>query len=223
MLHTTKRNATELARTQTGLATWQTAVLIGAPLAAIAARLLATPVYQQDDDKPDHVRYLAEVAEHAVRNDVGGAITIFSAMLYAAAAVVVGMIAAGHYHRVGRAGLVLAAAGSFGLAAWGAIIALSAQAARSEDRDAMVALLDAAYDAPGTNIYYAVILAGALGWVVLGVCLYRSRAVPRAAAVLTALGGAAVLATAPGPLLSFVAGAAVVSLLGLGWIAVARR
>lgn len=201
----------------------QAGVLVAAPLVAIAARLLATPVYQNDDDSPDHLRYLAEVSEHAVRNDIGGAITLVSAVLYAAAALVLGTLAARRFNRAGRIGGVLAATGAFGLAAWGAIIAVSAQAARSEDRDAMIALLDASYDAGGTNFYYGVILVGALGWVVLGVCLYRSRAVPRAAAVLTAIGGAAVLVTAPGPLLSFVVGAAVVSLAGLGWVALARR
>lgn len=217
MLQTAERTTT------TRLTTQQAAVLVGAPLVAIAARFLATPVYQNDDDTPDHVSYLAEVAEHAVRNDVGGALTLVSAMLYAAAAIVVGTMAATRFHRVGRVGGVLAAAGAFGLAAWGAIIAFAAQAARSDDRDAMIALLDASYTAAGTNFYYGVLLVGALGWVVLGVCLYRSRVVPRAAAVLTALGGAAVLATAPGPALSFIVGAAVVSLIGLGWIAQARR
>ncbi|HET7735234.1 MAG TPA: DUF4386 family protein [Nocardioidaceae bacterium] len=218
MLQTAERTTTVPT-----LTVQQAAVLVAAPLVAITARLLATPVYQHDDNSPDHVRYLAEVAEHAVRNDVGGAITLVSAMLYAAAAVIVGGVAAARFARAGRIGGILAAAGAFGLAAWGAMIAFAAQAARSDDRDAMVALLDASYDATGTNIYYGVILLGALGWMILGVCLYRSRAVPRLAAVLTSLGGAAVLATAPGPLMPFIVGAAVVSLAGLGWVAAARR
>lgn len=219
MLQTAERPATTSAR----LTAQQTAVLVGAPLVAIAARLLATPVYQNDDNSPNHAKYLADVAEHAVRNDVAATLTMVSAMLYAAAAITVGGVAAAWFRRVGRLGGVLAAVGAFGLAAWGAMQAFYAQAARQEDREAMIALLDAAYDAGGTNAYYGIILVGALGWLVLGVCLYRSRAVPRLAAVLTALGGAGVLATAPGPLLSFIAGAAVISLLGLGWVARVRR
>ena len=66
-------------------------------------------------------------------------------------------------------------------------------------------------------------MLGALGWVLLGVVLYRSRAVPRAAAVLAALGGAGVMVTAPGPLVSFIAGAAAVSLVGMAWIAASAR
>lgn len=76
---------------------------------------------------------------------------------------------------------------------------------------------------PQAGLSYLLLVIGALGWVLLGVVLYRCHSVPRAAAVVAALGGAGVMLTAPGPLLSFIAGSAVISLVGLVWVAAETR
>ena len=103
--------------------------------------------------------------------------------------------------RTATAGIALGAIGGFGLVAFADQLMVVGQAARlDEHRGAMLALLELSYNSPQAGLSYLLLVLGALGWVLLGVVLYRSRAVPRAAAVLAALGGAGVLVTAPGPL-----------------------
>ncbi len=216
MLHTTE-TPTSVVRLLSG---WQTALLVAAPAVALAARLLLTPWYQDDSDQPDNARVLGEIAESTLRNDVGAMLTLASALLFAGAAMAVGLLARGHLPRVAAVGTALATAGAFGLAMFADQLVILGQAARlPEERPAMIDLLDQAYSAPQSGVSYLMLILGAAGWMLLGFSLYRGRVVPRAAAVLTGVGGAAVMLTAPGPLTSFIAGAAVVSLLGLCWVA----
>jgi hypothetical protein len=97
--------------------------------------------------------------------------------------------------------------------------ATASQAARSGDRKAMIELYDRVYVEWPTNMYYALLIVGAVGWVLLGVGLYRGRVVPRAAAGLTRIGGAAIYLTGPGPVWAFVLGSTVISLVGFAWTA----
>ena len=213
--------ATEVVRQ---IAPWQLGVLVAAPVVALAARLLNTPWYQNDDDTPDNARVLTEIAGSTVANDIGAVLTMVSGMLYVAAAVVLGLWVRSRMPRTATAGLVLASVGGFGLVAFGDQLMIIGQAARLEEhRGAMIALLQASYDSPQAGISYLLLVLGALGWVLLGVVLYRGRAIPRAAAVIVALGGAGVMVTAPGPAVSFIAGAAVISLVGMVWATVALR
>ena len=206
------------------LAPWQLGVLVAAPVVALAARLLITPWYQDDADQPDNARLLTDVAASATANDIGAVLTLVSGMLYLTAAVVLGLWVRSRMTRTATAGLVLASIGGFGLVAFADQLMMIGQAARLEEhRGAMIALLEASYDSPQAGISYLLLIMGALGWVLLGVVLYRSRAVPRAAAVIAAVGGAGVMVTAPGPAVSFIAGAAVVSLVGLVWVAASAR
>lgn len=221
MVHTSSTATTEVVPS---LAPWQLGVLVAAPVVALAARLLNTPWYQNDDDTPDNARLLTEVASSTGANDVGAVLTLVSGMLYLAAAVVLGMWLRSRMPKTATTSLVLGAIGGFGLVAFADQLMIVGQAARlDEHRDAMIALLELNYDSPQAGLSYLLLVLGALGWILVGVALYRSRAVPRAAAVLTAIGGAGVMVTAPGPLVSFVAGAAVISLVGLVWVAVSQR
>ncbi|WP_426241703.1 hypothetical protein [Nocardioides sp. LHG3406-4] len=220
MLQTTE-TPRSVVRPLTG---WQTALLVAAPAVAVFARLLLTPWYQDDSDQPDNVRFLGEIAGSTLRNDIGAMLTLASAVLFAGAAMVVGLLARQHLPRVAAVGTGLATAGAFGLAMFADQLVIVGQAARLHgQRPAMVELLDQAYSAPQSGVSYLMLILGAAGWALLGFSLYRGRIVPRAAAVLTGVGGAAVMLTAPGPLTSFIAGAAVVSLIGLGWVALAAR
>lgn len=221
MVHTSSTATTEVVPS---LAPWQLGVLVAAPVVALAARLLNTPWYQNDDDTPDNARLLTEVASSTGANDVGAVLTLVSGMLYLAAAVVLGMWLRSRMPKTATTSLVLGAIGGFGLVAFADQLMIVGQAARlDEHRDAMIALLELNYDSPQAGLSYLLLVLGALGWILVGVALYRSRAVPRAAAVLTAIGGAGVMVTAPGPLVSFVAGAAVISLVGLVWVAASQR
>jgi hypothetical protein len=208
-------------RTAPRLSTGQVGFLLAAPLAAVAARLLLTPWYQDEADRPDNARLLDEVVAAPLRNDIGAGLTLLSAILFACAAVVIGGLVRSRSPKVGLAGQALAVVGAFGLASLSAQQMVIMQAARVDDRAAMLDLLDRLYTAPQANLFFAVLLLGAVGWALLGFGLYRGRVVPRAAAVLVGIGGVAVMVTAPGPAVAFVAGAAIVAMIGLTWVALA--
>jgi hypothetical protein len=97
--------------------------------------------------------------------------------------------------------------------------AVVSQAARIDDREAMIALLDRFYDQPATNIYYIGLAIGSIGWLVLAVGLARTQTVGKAAATIAGIGAVAVFLTTPGPIVWFVAGSAVLSLVGMVWVA----
>lgn len=203
---------------------WQLGVLIAAPAVAVVARLLTTPWYQDDADQPDSARFLADIADAPVRNDIGMVLSVVAALLFTCAAVAVGLQVREKMPRVGTAGMLMAATGGVGLAMFSDQLLMAAQAADLEgERSAMAELFDQSYSAPLGNFFFLLLIIGALGWVLLGIGLYRTRTVARAAAVVAALGGAAVMLTAPGPLTSFIAGAAVISLIGLAWVAAGLR
>ncbi|WP_154402839.1 hypothetical protein [Nocardioides speluncae] len=207
------------AETVRGAGLWEPAVLIGAPAVAVVARLLTTPWYQDDADQPDSARVLADIADAPVRNDVGMLLGLVAALLFAGAAVAVGLRVREQMPRLGTAGMLMAVIGGFGLAMFSDLLLLAAQAADVEgERAAMAELFDQAYSAPLGNFFFLLLIVGAVGWVLLSVGLYRKRIGSRAAAVLAGLGGAAVMLTAPGPAISFIAGAAVISLVGLTWV-----
>ncbi len=195
------------------------AALVAAPAVALAARLLLTPVYQDDSDQPDNAKYLADVAASTTANDIGATLTLVCAVLFGAATVVVAAMVRPASPRVARVGEIMAVIGAFGLASYAMAAAVVSQAARVEDRDAMIALLDRTYDEAGTNIYYLSLIIGSLGWLVLAFGLARGRVVPKAAAVLAGIGTTAAFLTTPGPILGFVAGGAALSLVGLAWVA----
>lgn len=196
-------------------------LLVAAPTVALAARLLNTPWYQNADDTPDNARVLAEVADHTVRNDVGAVLTLVSGLLYLLAAAVLWSLVRPRMRRTADAGLGLAGVGAFGLAVFADQLMTLGQAARLEEhRDGMVDLLQAVYDSPQAGLSYLLLVLGAAGWIALAVCAYRARTGSRAAAVVTGLGGAGVMLTAPGPAIAFIAGSAAISLVGLAWLAI---
>lgn len=197
----------------------QAVVLVAAPAVAVVARLLTTPWYQDDADRPDDARVLTEVADSVARNQAGAAVAVLSALLFAVAAMVVGGMVGSRSPRAGWAGTVLAAVGAFGLAVFSAFVAFNSVIAGHDDRETMLELMALVTDSPIPAGSYSLLILGALGWGLLGFGLYRTAGIPRAAAVLSALGGAGVMLTTPGPLTSFIAGSAVLCLLGFAWVA----
>ena len=88
--------------------------LLAAPVVAFAARILTPPWFQDEQDQPDNVRYLAEVAEAPGRNDLGASLTLLSAVLFAGVAIVLAGIVRRRMPRLGLVAGVLTGIGSFG-------------------------------------------------------------------------------------------------------------
>ena len=201
----------------------QAGALLAAPAVAVVARLLTTPWYEDDADRPDDARVLTEIADAVGRNQVGAGLALLSAVLFAVAAIVVAQIVRARSPRVAWTGALLAGFGAFGLAVFSAFVATYTVIAEHDDREAMLELMAQFTDSPVSGTSYLVLILGALGWIVLGYGLYGSREIPRAAAVLSAVGGAGVMLTTPGPLTSFIAGSAVLCLVGFAWVALAMQ
>lgn len=195
--------------------------LVSAPAVALVARLLLTP-WLQTDNKTDWERIMTTIAENQTAHEIGVLLTYLSGLLYAVAAVAVGRVAREGSRRLAGTGQVLAVVGGFGLVDFAEVTLLASSATRVDDRGAMVTLFDTASTAPLGFVGYLLLVIGAVGWLVLGAALFRTRTGPRAAAVIVGIGGAGVMLTAPGPLVSFIAGSAVVSLVGLAWLAASR-
>lgn len=195
--------------------------LVSAPAVAVVARLLLTP-WHQTDNVTDWDRILTSIAENQSAHETGVVLTYLSGLLYAVAAVAAGRVARAGSSRLSGAGKVLAVVGGFGLVDFAEVSSIASSAAQVDDRETMVAFFDTASMAPLAFIGYLLLIIGAVGWLLLGVALFRARAGSRLAAVLAGVGGAGVMLTSTGPLVSFIAGSAVVSLVGLGWVAASR-
>ena len=200
----------------------QAVVIVAAPAVAVLARLLTTPWYQ-DENRPDDARVLTEIAGAAGRNQVGAVLALLSAVLFAIAAIVVAQIVRARSPRVAWAGVVLAGFGAFGLTLFAAFVGVITIMAGLDDREAMLELMTRLNDSAVAGVSFLVLVLGAVGWLVLGYGLYRAAAIPRAAAVFSAIGGAGVMLTTTGPAISFIAGSAVLCLIGFAWIALAAQ
>ena len=129
----------------------------------------------------------------------------------------------GQVARVGWTGLSLAGFGAFGLALFAAFVGVITVMAGHDDREAMLELMTRLNDSAVAGVSFLVLVLGAVGWLFLGYGLYRAAAIPRAAAVVSAVGGAGVMLTTPGPAIAFIAGSAVLCLLGFAWVALAAQ
>lgn len=190
--------------------------LVSAPVLAVAARALMTPQYQDQADQLDTGRYLSALADAGARNDAGALIAMLGAALYVGTALGLAKIAK---NRLGNIGAALTVVGAFGLWSVSIFVLVAGRLAQEQDRQTATALLDRINSASVFSVLFFALVAGAVGSVLLAIALYRSRAVPRAAAVLAGVGGASLMVTAPGPLLTFVVGGAVLALIGLVWVA----
>ena len=190
--------------------------LVAAPLVAVVARCLATPWLDEPAD------YLAEVARQPTRSDMGALLMLVSALLLIPAVETLGGLAT-RRRRTALVGRWLFVAGAVGLAAIAAMRLVAGQMVRLDDRDAMPDLWDRIIAAGPMQVFPMLSLAGAAGSVALGVGLDRATRVPRPAAVLVGIGGAATMLTAAGPVRAAVVAASTIALVAFTWIAVTAR
>ena len=207
----------EPTRSPSQITTASAACLVAAPLIAVVGRLQATPWLE------DPAEYLAEISRHPGRSDLGAQLILLSALLFIPAAIALAGLVGVRRRRLALFGGVLAVAGAVGLAATAVASLIAGQMSRVDNRGAMVELEDRILTEPPMQMFPLLLAAGAVGSVALAVGLYRSRAVPRPAAVLVGLGGATTMLTAAGPVRAAVVTAAVLALAGFAWVAATTR
>jgi hypothetical protein len=186
--------------------------LIAAPVLMIIGRLLTVP---HDDQR--RTAYIQQVADHPVRSDTGAALTLFASTLLIPVVLALTAAARGRNPRFGRVAGALSIIGCVGTAGVATVSLVAGQLARHTPLDVAATIWGhLALDLGPVDL---MVLLGVLGFLLLGVALFRSRSVPRGAAVLAGLGGAATMITSQGPIRALVVGTAVVLLAGTGWIA----
>jgi hypothetical protein len=191
---------------------------VAAPVTAIVARLMWTPL---DDEEPGG--YIAEVARNADLSATGALLMFASAILLIPAAFALASVLRDRKPRLARTATGMIVTGAVGMGAFSVLGIIAADIATHPDRTVMLSLWEEIMSNPHGGFLFLPILAGAIGFVVLAVGLFRSHAVPGAAAVLVGLGGAATLFTIGGPMRPLLVTAAALALAGFGWVAAVSR
>ena len=196
------------------------ASLIAAPLVLLVARTLNVP-WPGDSGVVKVGLYVRQIADDPTRSDLGAAPVLLGAVLLLPAVLHLGAVARTRTPRLGAVATALTVIGCVGIANVGALSATNRKIVQHSPTPVAVEVIRQ-YD--GNNpIVDLPILLGVLGFILLAVCLFRSRRVPRVAAVLIGLGGAATAITSEGPVRPLLLIAAAILLIGQGWLVVAAR
>ncbi|MGH9179882.1 MAG: hypothetical protein ACRD0N_15200 [Acidimicrobiales bacterium] len=174
-------------------------------------------------DEEDSARYLAELARDTGGAATGAFLMIVSALLLVPVALALGTVVGERMPRLGRIAGGMAVAGTIGMASLSAVALVACSMADAADRTAMVGAWDSFFNGAASETIFLFILVGAIGFVALGVGLFRSGVVARPAAVLAAVGGAATLFTTGGPARGLLVVAAALALVGFAWVAAGTR
>jgi hypothetical protein len=194
--------------------------LIGAPLVLLIARTLNVP-WPGDSGVVKTGRYVQQIAADPTRSDLGAALVVLGAILLLPAVLHLGTVARTRTPRLGAVAMTLTVIGCVGIANVGAVSAIDGQIVRHSPT--LVAVEVTRQYNENLPIVDAPILLGVLGFILLAICLFRSRRIPRAAAVLIGLGGAATAITSEGPIRPLLLAAAGILLIGQGWLVVAAH
>jgi hypothetical protein len=196
------------------------ASLVGAPLVLLVARTLNVP-WPGDSGVVKVGRYVQQIADDPTRSDLGAALVLLGAVLLLAAVLQLGTVARARTPLLGAVATALTVIGCVGIAAVGAVSAVDGQIVRHTPASAAVEVIRQ-YNG-SLPIMDAPILLGVLGFILLAIGLFRSRRIPRAAAILIGLGGAATAITSEGPIRPLLLAAVGVLLIGQGWLVIAAR
>jgi len=196
------------------------ASLIGAPLVLLVARTLNAP-WPGDSGVVKVGRYVQQIADDPTRSNLGAALVLLGAVLLVPAVLYLGTVARTRTPRLGAVATALTVIGCVGIAAVGAVSAVDVLIVRHTPAPAAVEVIRE-YNG-NLPIVDAPILLGVLGFILLAVGLFRSRRVPRAAAILIGLGGAATAITSQGPVRPLLIAAVGLLLIGQGWLVVAAH
>jgi hypothetical protein len=194
--------------------------LIAAPLVLLVARTLNVP-WPGDSGVVKVGRYVQQIADDPTRSDLGAALVLLGAVLLLPAVLYLGTVARTRTPRLGAVAMALTVIGCVGIANVGAISAIDRQIVQHSPTPVAVEVTRQYNE--HIPIVDAPLLLGVLGFILLAVCLFLSRRVPRMAAILIGLGGAVTTITAQGPIQPLLLAAAGTLLIGQGWLVVAVR
>ena len=190
------------------------ACLIGAPLVLVVARFLLVPYWDEEEV------YVSQVAENPGRSDLGASLVIVGVLVLIPAALTLARLVATRSPRLSLVGSALVTIGCVGAACVSMAALVAGQMVRLGDDEASIALWDRVWNThklwPITTVHL-----GAIGFIVIAVGLYRSRVVPRGAAILVGIGGATMMTTSAGPIRPLLIVAASLALVGFTWVALA--
>ena len=194
-------------------------LLVGAPLLMAIGRGLLVPLDDQDWDG-----VMTSMAANRARSDAGWLIALAATGLLTVTAVLL----ANRLRDTGRVRMAMFAtvatalgwAASAGLCASGLFLSVAADA---PDRAAQVLVQEDFVAAASGGAGFVMVVLGAIGYIVLAVGLARSGLVPKGAAVLVAVGGAATLITTPGPVTPLLVLAALLLTAGHGLAVMTER
>jgi hypothetical protein len=194
------------------------ASLIAAPLVLLVARTLNVP-WPGDSGIVKAGQYVQQIADDPTRSDLGAALILLGAVLLLPAVLYLGTVARTRTPRLGAVAMALTVIGCVGIANIGAVSAIDRQIVQHSPTPVAVEVTRQYNE--NIPIVDTPILLGVLGFILLAVCLFRSRRVPRMAAILIGFGGAATTITSQGPIRPLLLTAAGILLIGQGWLVVA--
>jgi hypothetical protein len=194
--------------------------LIAAPLVLLIARTLNVP-WPGDSGVEKTGHYVQQIADDPTRSDLGAALVLLGAVLLLPAMLYLGTVARTRMPRLGAVAMALTVIGCVGIANVGAVSVISGQIVRHSPIPVAVEVTRQYND--NIPIVDLPILLGVLGFILLAICLFASRRVPRVAAILIGLGGAATTITSEGPIRPLLLTAAGILLIGQGWLVIAAR
>lgn len=195
--------------------TTRAVLLVLGPCVTVAARLLSVP--WNDAGTRGATEMVGRFSDHPVRADLGGALVMVGGVLLVLTVWVVAAVTAETKARTAAVCGLLMLCGAGSIIARGGMSLGVGQLVRHAPHEVAVAVV--VHLTVDTLAIDVLGLLGAMGWLVLGVTLYRGRLVPRTTAVLLGFGGFTTMFTAGGPIRVLVVGTAVVLLLGTAQVA----
>lgn len=194
--------------------------LIAAPLVLLVARTLNVP-WPGDSGVVKVGQYVQQIADDPARSDLGAALVVLGAVLLLPAVLYLGTVARTRTPRLGAVAMALTVIGCVGIANVGVVSAIDRQIVQHSPTSVAVEVTRQLNE--HVPIVDTPILLGVLGFILLAVCVFSSRRVPRMAAILIGLGGAATTITSQGPIQPLLLTAAGALLIGQGWLVIAVR
>jgi hypothetical protein len=187
-------------------------MLVLGPLVTVLARTISVP--WNDAGLRGANEVVGRFAAHPGRADGGAALVMAGGVLLVLTSLVLTVVLAKAKPRTGAVVGVLLLCGCASIIARGAMSLATGQLVRHAPHD--VAATVVSHLTVDTTAIDILTLLGSLGWLILGVSAFRSRQLPRVAAVLVGLGGFTTTFTSGGPIRVLVVGTALILLVGSG-------